>query len=191
VPGYEGWYEVSDQGRVRSLERIVDHGRGPRRCKSKILRAADYQGYRKVALSRTGTLRTFAVHRLVMAAFDGPRPEGMEVHHRNGIRHDNRLDNLEYVTPRRNTRETIRAGNFNFMAGHNRIEAPPVAVALLGTMPDHQLGARFGVSKHTIGRWRRERGVPSYAEQTGHTGQFRKGQPHPRWSRGGDATCRQ
>lgn len=192
IPGYEGWYEASDQGRIRSVDRVVTDGRGRQlRQKSKVLSQADYQGYRKVALSQNGSLRTYAVHRLVMLTFDGPRPEGMEVHHRNNIRHDNRLENLEYVTPRRNTRESIKAGTFNFVAGHNRIQMPPEARQLLGTMSDRKLADRLGVSKYTVGRWRHQLGIPSYAERTGDNGQFRKGQPHPRWSRGGDATCRQ
>lgn len=192
IPGYEGWYEASDQGRIRSVDRVVTDRRGRQlRQKSKVLSQANDNGYRKVALSQNGRLRTFAVHRLVMLTFDGPRPEGMEVHHRNNTRHDNRLENLEYVTPRRNTREAIKAGNFNFVAGHNRVDLPTEILEQLGRLQDYQLAAQAGVSKTVIAQRRRELAIPSYAEQSGNTGQFRKGQPHPRWSRGGDATCRQ
>lgn len=184
IPDHEDRYEASDHGRIRSIDRTVVDGRGRRlRLKSRILSPGRYRGYLKVALAREGTLKTYAVHRLVMAAFDGPCPEGMEVHHRNGVRHDNRLDNLEYVTRRRNTREAIKAGTFNFMAGHNRIDVPAAFIPALGTMPDHQLADRLGVSKHTVGRWRRARDIPSFAEATGNDGRFRSGRPHPRWSK--------
>lgn len=54
---------------------------------------------------------------------------------------------------------------------------------LLGTMPDVALGARFGVSKYTVGRWRKARGIPSYAETTGDDGRIKVGEPHRRWTR--------
>lgn len=184
VLGYEGAYEVSDLGRVRSVDRLQQDRRGRvLRCRGRVLKSADWNGYRKVALSNNGHLSTFTVHRLVMEAFDGPRPDGMSIHHRNGVRHDNRLENLEYVTHRRNMREVIRAGNFNYNAGHNRIEMPPEARPLLGTMSDQRLCKRFGVSKYTVARWRHRLGIPSYAEATGNDGRFRAGDPHPRWSK--------
>jgi len=66
--------------------------------------------------------------------------------------------------------------------GWNKIEPDAQIVQLLGTMSDQKLADLAGVSKRTVARWRKDAGVPSYAEQTGDKGQFKKGQPHPRWS---------
>lgn len=90
VPGYEGRYEVSDYGRVRSLLRGA-----PR-----VLRTdPDRNGYLRVRPADvTGRKRATMVHRLVLNAFVGPCPDGQEGRHLNGNNQDNRLTNLAYAT---------------------------------------------------------------------------------------------
>lgn len=97
IPGYEGLYEVSNLGNVRSPRRILRQ--------QPISKWAKYQ---KVSLFRDRTLKTFAVHRLVMITFVGPRPDGMETCHNNGDPTDNRLANLRYDTPSSNIADRIR-----------------------------------------------------------------------------------
>lgn len=98
VPGFEGSYEVSDLGRVRSLSRVITAKnasiRGyPRQVKGKILRAQDHSaGYAQVALSGKCCL----VSHLVLLAFVGLRPEGAEACHNSGRKRDDRLVNLRY-----------------------------------------------------------------------------------------------
>ena len=89
VVGNDG-YLVSDQGRVK-------------RIKTGAIFSPESSVYRVVDLRTVGASRTVLVHRLVMAAFGGPCPPGLCVNHKNGNKHDNRLDNLEYVTPRENS----------------------------------------------------------------------------------------
>lgn len=112
VVGYEGSYEVSDQGRVRGLARLVDNGRGglyP--VKGAVLRPAVHKtGYMNVSLSLCGNSKTYRLHRLVMRAFVGQVPEGMEVCHENGDALDNRLANLRYDTHSANMFDAIRQG---------------------------------------------------------------------------------
>ena len=115
VGGYEGLYEVSDAGRVRSLGRFYSPGwpgSKPRWLEGRILRQAPTQGrYLTVALSRDAKPRTFPIHHLVLTAFAGPRPEsGMHACHNNGIGTDNRLDNLRWDTPAANVNDQIRHG---------------------------------------------------------------------------------
>ena len=101
VAGYEGYYEVSDQGQVRSLDRvIVDmEGRRQRTFAGKVLVAGDNgYGYPVVGLCLNGHREMQRVHSLVAAAFIGPRSAEMEVNHKNGIKTSNNLANLEYVT---------------------------------------------------------------------------------------------
>jgi len=109
IPGYEGWYEVSDCGRVRSLERTTRHGR---KRKQHVLRAGlSTNHYPKVDLSRDAEHCTRMVHQLVLEAFVGPADEGMQSCHRNGVRQDNRLCNLYYGTARDNALDRNRHGN--------------------------------------------------------------------------------
>ena len=67
--------------------------------------------------------------------------------------------------------------------GWNKIILTDETIAELGKCPDHVLAKVAGVDKTVIARARRKRGIKSYAEQTGNNGQFKKGNPHPRWSR--------
>lgn len=105
VAGYEGIYEVSDYGRVRSIGRTITMKNGvPRTIKGGIMHGHTNEfGYTVVPLSRSGGKRQYRAHRLVMAAFVGPCPEGMEVCHNNGDPADNRLVNLRYGTSKDNS----------------------------------------------------------------------------------------
>lgn len=100
VPGFEGWYEASDLGRVRSVERLVVDSHGRRRLyPSKVLTPkVRKNGYLEVPLRRNGSAKHKRVHQLVMLAFVGECPEGMEVRHADRNRSNCRLDNLSYGT---------------------------------------------------------------------------------------------
>ena len=101
--GYEGLYEASDFGRIKSLK----HG------KEKILTPSIASGdYLKVKLYKKGEQKQILVHRLVIEAFYGLIPKGLEVNHRNEKKEDNRLENLELLTRRENLNygtRTLRA----------------------------------------------------------------------------------
>lgn len=108
IAGYEGIYEVSDQGRVRSLDRIGADGR---RWTSKLLKLGQYpSGHLYVGLFRDGKQKIFQVHRLVLEAFVGPCPEGMECCHGEGGPGDNRRENLRWDTHSSNMRDRRRDG---------------------------------------------------------------------------------
>ena len=102
IPGFEGSYQVSNFGNVRSLDRVVQrkHRWGDTLktwvYKGKLLSCKKKGcGHLNVNL---GAKKTFLVHRLVMLAFKGPAPDGCEVRHLNGIPDDNRLENLAWGT---------------------------------------------------------------------------------------------
>lgn len=121
VPGYEGTYEVSDAGSVRSVDRIIDHPvTGPTLRRGRVLKAATTaQGYKRVKLSKGGSAPLFSVHSIVMLAFAGPRPDGFHVCHNNGEPADNRLQNLRYDTPSENAFDSIAHGTC-FQAAKDR-----------------------------------------------------------------------
>ena len=107
IPDYEGWYEVSDYGRVRSVERTTRHGH---KRKQRVLKATPQGGkYLKVDLSRDNRQRTRLVHQLVLEAFVGPR-DGKQACHNNGIRTDNRLENLRWGTISENALDRSKHG---------------------------------------------------------------------------------
>lgn len=111
VVGYEGYYAVSNFGRVRRT--------GFGRCKPSghILSQKISRGYFSVHLSVHQKKKSPAVHRLVAAAFIGKCPEGHCVNHKSGIKTDNRLENLEYVTPSENNYHAVRLGTFTAARG--------------------------------------------------------------------------
>lgn len=113
IPGWENLYEVSDIGRVRSLDRLVTYPAGGQRLfKGRILqdRLFPRTGHRMVSLKRHSVGETFRVHRLVMLTFVGPRPDGLHICHNNGVPDDNRLSNLRYDTASSNVRDAVQHG---------------------------------------------------------------------------------
>ena len=111
VVGWEGFYEVSSHGRVRSIDRIHHSRAGyTQKYRGRMLRPNLTHGYWGVTLSRDTIPSTRKVHHLVLEAFVGPRPEGMEACHINGIRNDARLSNLRWGTHSSNTLDQVRHG---------------------------------------------------------------------------------
>jgi hypothetical protein len=110
VPGFEGRYEVSDLGRVKSLARFIKPAVGitPRWIKERMLKQQLHKGYWKVTLSKDGEQPLFQTHRLVAAAFLGPCPPGQEVCHGPLGSMVNTLNNLSYGTKRKNNLEDKR-----------------------------------------------------------------------------------
>lgn len=99
VPGYEGIYQVSSIGNIKSLERRVNTWNSYKIIKPMVLKTfLTKNGYRNVILRK----KNFSVHRLVAMAFI-PNPENKpQVNHKNENKQDNRVENLEWVTAKEN-----------------------------------------------------------------------------------------
>lgn len=113
VPGYERLYQVSNLGRVRSLDRITSFGKNKKLVKGKVLSNSnlDAYGYIQVGLSKGNIVETRKVHRLVLLTFVGPAPKGMETRHfPNKDRTDNRLTNLSWGTVQQNKADRVVQG---------------------------------------------------------------------------------
>lgn len=108
IPGYEGLYEVSNDGQVRSIDRFVQFNGTPSKVKGKPKRTRiDTDGYPVVTLCREGVAKTMKVHRLVAMAFI-PNPDNKpSVDHLNTIRTDNRVENLRWATNKENRNNAL------------------------------------------------------------------------------------
>lgn len=118
VPGFEGRYEVSDQGRVRSLPRVVAtrrRGQTVTHIPGRILKGSlsSYR-YLEVRLHKDGVATVRRVHRLVLEAFVGPCPEGMEGCHNDDNTLNNQLPNLRWDTHAENNRDQVRRGRHRY-----------------------------------------------------------------------------
>ena len=105
VVGYEGWYEVSNLGRIRNVKKrqgtVVGRMMSP---------STNRHGYSYVCLRQDNEQKTALVHRGVMAAFVGPCPDGLETNHKDGIKGNCQRSNLEYTTSSENQRHAYRLG---------------------------------------------------------------------------------
>jgi hypothetical protein len=124
VVGYEGFYEVSDHGSVRSISREVVC-RGPvkdgevKRLRGQVLKPnpvrerGNNQPHYQVGLSVRDQVKCIKVHKLVLEAFVGPKPAGLMACHGNGNGLDNRVENLRWDTCASNAQDAL-------IHGHNR-----------------------------------------------------------------------
>ena len=113
IPGWEDYYQVSDHGRVRSLDRDVARTDGrSSRIKGRILRPGVSKSgrdrYPRVGFSRGGQLHMQKVHLLVAEAFLGERPPGMVCRHLNDNQSDNRVSNLAWGTASENQMDSVK-----------------------------------------------------------------------------------
>lgn len=132
VYGYEGYYEVSNIGRVRTVARTIIRSNGaPRPVPARIrIVSVNRGGYEQLSLAKDGVHKMARVHRLVAEAFLGPGPEGTDVCHFDGNRRNNRVENLRHDTRSANLLDKRRHGtakkfgrNTHCIRGHEMNEA--------------------------------------------------------------------
>lgn len=103
VKGYEGLYEVSSLGSVRSKERLVKYSTGVIiKHKGRVLKQENNKGYKRVTLSKNGEVIRFQVHRLVAMHFVDNTERKPHVNHLDGDGANNRVENLEWCTAQEN-----------------------------------------------------------------------------------------
>ena len=123
IPDYT-LYKISDRGRLKTF-----NWKGSGR-EAIMKPALDGCGYlRTMIKSDKGCTHTVKMHRLVLLAFVGTPKDGLQCNHKNGIRNDNRLINLEWVTPSENSKHSFKIG-----LNSNRGELNPAA-----TLTDQQV----------------------------------------------------
>ena len=162
VVGYEAFYEVSDQGDVRSLPRRVGAKDGGTRVrKPHVLRPIVWknQHWRVRLTDASGVAKERKVHHLVAAAFLGPRPAGMGALHKDDDKSRNCLANLYYGTPAQNTRDKMANGKHRYgislgeKHGQSRLtekDIPEILRMREGGMTFRALAAAFDMSEMAI-----------------------------------------
>ena len=124
IPNYEGYYQVSNLGNVKSLARFNNLGK---RVKERVLKnlVNTTNGYLVVNLSKIGLVKTKQIHQLVAEAFLNHSQKGhkLVVNHKNFNRQDNRLENLEIVTQRENTNKKHKKSKSKYIGvtWHKRV----------------------------------------------------------------------
>lgn len=140
IPGWEGWYEVSDLGRVRSVDRWVSYSDGRKRFyPGQVLsqQGARQGRHPQVCLCRNKKYTFREVHSLVLEAFEGPRTPGLECCHYDGDPSNNKLSNLRWDTRSANSLDAVRHGTHGMgrkvrcPQGHELVEPNLVACSLL------------------------------------------------------------
>jgi hypothetical protein len=106
IPGYDGFYEASTEGRIRSMDReVMQNGRwgaSLRKAAGMILKPLELNtGYMQVTLGKQGVTKKYSVHRLILLTFIGP--SDLPTNHKDGVKANNQLTNLEYCTYAENT----------------------------------------------------------------------------------------
>ena len=150
VAGFEGLYEVSALGRVRSVARVVLRKNGrTQSVKARVLKPQKRKfGYLGIVLSRDGKSYPFTLHRLVLESFVGQRDPWQECCHCNGNPSDNRLSNLRWDTKESNTSDRP-------IHRPDRYLSPQCVKEIALTQGSNRAVAKsFGVAKSTVQRIR-------------------------------------
>jgi hypothetical protein len=156
IPGYNGWYDASNKGRIRSWKKAHGKMQGiPMLLKPQ----KHHQGYLRIYLQLDGRTVRERIHCLVATTFIGLRPEKYDVNHINGQKDDNRLENLEYMTRSENlchARDIL--GNLNNQK-LKRQQAEEIIILLTnGQLSYTEIADLYSVQRDTVRQiWNRRR----------------------------------
>lgn len=155
IPGYEGKYQASSLGRIRSLDRQIGTPGtvGCKFMKGRVLRPGPTKSGHLYVVLGHGAAGT-PVHQLIARTFIGPRPEGTEVCHNDGDPTNNRADNLRYDTRTNNILDVFKNGKH-----WRKLSLKDVREILNepSTVTGASLAKKYGVSQTTISRVRLRR----------------------------------
>lgn len=158
IEGYDGFYDVSNYGRVRSWR--AGNGSGKRRGLPKMMsQKIDRYGYPHIGIRKNHKKKFFTIHRLVAIAFI-PKPKGKDhVNHKDNDTTNNFYLNLEWCTPKENTGHGVLYGNIEFIgegSPNSKLTKKEVleirSLYRDGTYTQKELGKIYGVSGGHIGQ---------------------------------------
>lgn len=158
ILGYEGIYEVSNLGNIRSLDRYR-HGGGF--ILGRAMKTSTTMGYPYFNASKDGVCNPMYVHFAVASAFLGARESGKQINHKDGNKRNNCVDNLEYVTPSENMSHAIEhslnrvpkpdnRGERHGMSKLSNAQVLEIKNDLIAGEPVKEIAQKYNVSKSTI-----------------------------------------
>ena len=154
IKGYEGLYQVSDLGRVRSLVRLLpeSHAKGVIQVKKVLAFGANTQGRLQVSLCSAGVAKRFLVHILVLSTFKGPRPDGLEGRHLDCDYSNNQANNLVWATHAEILSHAIRMDPCCRLRLHHaaRLSADQVTAIRSDTRSQRKIAADYGITQVAV-----------------------------------------
>lgn len=164
IPGYEGFYQASTAGRIRSLSRIVKRRDGSQSnvCGRVLAPSKAGLGYVNVMLCNEAGKKKFYVHRLVLCTFDVPMPSIIDCRHLDGTKTNNAFYNLQWGTRFDNMADAINHGTTCAGIKHHRAKLDDDQIRLIRKDKRHQedIANDYGVTQSAISniclrkRWR-------------------------------------
>lgn len=164
IPNYEGYYQASNLGRIRSVDREVTYLSGKNKVPRtdfhpSVIKKLRYRkdGYLQVNLCKESNKAYFPVHKIIAEVFLGARPKNLDICHKNGFRDDNRLENLRYDTRVNNFSDSLDHGTRPLGENrHNSKITDDEFLEIYNSKEDNfMLSNRYGVSKNHIARIKR------------------------------------
>lgn len=164
IENFEGYYEVSNHGEIKSLKRLIKHNgskNGFQKIREKILRQrTGPHGYKSVILSKDAVHSTFLVHRLVATAFCSNPFKKEQVNHIDGNKMNNNAENLNWVTQSENVKHTYqKIGHKQLGVNHRQAKRTDeeikecIQLYKTGNFTKVRLGEMYEVSESTVHDW--------------------------------------
>lgn len=151
IPGFDGRYEISNQGRIR---RVFERFKKLSQKEPFLKPSQDTAGYLRASLMRDGKLFRSGVHQLVALVFLGPCPDGFEVNHKDRNKHNNCIGNLEYVTHADNMAHARKTGLWKTArgerSGNHKLTEVQVSFIKSSNLTQRKLAELFGISQIAI-----------------------------------------
>jgi hypothetical protein len=164
IPGYEGYYQASDMGRIKSVDREVSYLSG----KNKVPRTDFHKsvikstrprkdGYHQVNLSKDSKKVCPLVHHIIAETFLGQRPFNLDVCHNNGNRDDNRLKNIRYDTRKNNFADELIHGTRprGEKQGSSKLTEGQIYEILKDNRTQKEIAKDYGIGQGHVSRIKR------------------------------------
>ncbi len=156
IPGYEGLYDVSDHGDIRSHDRIVNRFDRTHVLKGRVLRQGTARhGHKYVILCKDNKPKTCMVHQLVLLAFIGGRPLGHVSRHIDGNPSNNHKSNLIYGTQKENLHDRIAHGTVPVGENHKHHKLTESTIRCILSdikmgLPQRSIAKKYNISQPTV-----------------------------------------